>query len=290
MDRTIHLISGLPRAGSTLLAALLGQNPRFQAGMSSPLAVLCERVLPVMGGGEYAAAFDDASRIRVIRALFDAVLPAPAPDHLDGAVVFDTNRAWCAHLRLVAAVLPRARVVACVRDPAWIIDSFERLFRSDPFRVSRLHKLPASATVFERAEQLMATTGAFGGAWAALQDAYWGEHAHRLILLDYDALVTEPQRTLDRLHRALDLPSFRYDPAAVALSPATLAAAQAFDAAVETPGLHVVRPVVSPPHRRCILPPALLQRLANTAFWRDLPGRPATNPGGATVIAPDPRG
>ncbi|MBE7213013.1 MAG: sulfotransferase [Gluconacetobacter diazotrophicus] len=291
MARTIHFISGLPRSGSTLLAALLQQNPRFRAGMSSPLAVLCERVLPVMGQGEYAASFDDGARLRVLRALFDAVLPAPPdPDPGPGAVTFDTNRAWCAHLRILSRLEPRARVVACVRDPVWILDSFERVFRAEPFRVSRLHKLPASATVFERAEQLMATTGAFGAAWAALQDAYWGEHAHRLVLLDYDALVFEPQRSLDRLHRALELPPFRYDPAAVALRPAAAAAAAAFDAAVETPGLHHVRPVVSPPHRRCVLPPALLQRLANTAFWRDAPDRPAANPGGATIIAPDPPG
>lgn len=28
---SIHFVSGLPRSGSTLLAALLHQNPRFQA-------------------------------------------------------------------------------------------------------------------------------------------------------------------------------------------------------------------------------------------------------------------
>ncbi|WP_442939260.1 sulfotransferase [Nostoc sp.] len=31
----IHFISGLPRSGSTLLGALLRQNPRFHASMSS---------------------------------------------------------------------------------------------------------------------------------------------------------------------------------------------------------------------------------------------------------------
>ncbi|MEG3936419.1 MULTISPECIES: sulfotransferase [unclassified Microcoleus] len=32
-----HFISGLPRSGSTLLAALLRQNPRFHGAMTSPL-------------------------------------------------------------------------------------------------------------------------------------------------------------------------------------------------------------------------------------------------------------
>jgi sulfotransferase len=33
-----HFISGRPRSGSTLLSAILSQNPRFNAGVSSPLA------------------------------------------------------------------------------------------------------------------------------------------------------------------------------------------------------------------------------------------------------------
>ncbi|WP_445305906.1 sulfotransferase [Microcoleus sp. T3_A4] len=32
-----YFISGLPRSGSTLLAALLRQNPRFYSAMTSPI-------------------------------------------------------------------------------------------------------------------------------------------------------------------------------------------------------------------------------------------------------------
>ena len=43
--QTFHFISGLPRAGSTLTAAILRQNPRFHAGMSSPVAVLFDHLI-----------------------------------------------------------------------------------------------------------------------------------------------------------------------------------------------------------------------------------------------------
>ncbi|MFB8794955.1 MAG: sulfotransferase [Microcoleus sp.] len=43
-----HFISGLPRSGSTLLAALLRQNPRFHAAMTSPVGGLVERMLSAM--------------------------------------------------------------------------------------------------------------------------------------------------------------------------------------------------------------------------------------------------
>ncbi len=276
MARTVHFISGLPRSGSTLLAALLRQNPLLRAEMSSPVAVLCERVLPVMGQGEYATAFDDGRRRAVLNGLIDSChADAPAD-----AVLFDTNRAWCAHLRVLAELRPQAFVIACVRDPVWILDSFERLFRRNTFLVSRLHGLSHPATVFDRVEQLMAVTGAFGAAWQALQDAYYGEWAHRLILVDYDVLADEPLRVLAQLYDLLGLAPFAHDPDRAGYDGGT-----AFDAALNTPGLHAARPRVERLHRRTVLPPQLVQRLAGSVFWRDTPQGPAQNPGGAFVIA-----
>jgi sulfotransferase len=45
VQNRLHFISGLPRSGSTLLAALLRQNPRFSSGMSSPTYQLFRTML-----------------------------------------------------------------------------------------------------------------------------------------------------------------------------------------------------------------------------------------------------
>lgn len=37
-----HFMSGLPRSGSTLLAAIVSRNPRFHAGMTSPAGGLLD--------------------------------------------------------------------------------------------------------------------------------------------------------------------------------------------------------------------------------------------------------
>ncbi|WP_419730261.1 sulfotransferase family protein [Lichenicola sp.] len=283
MHRTIHFIAGLPRSGSTLLAALLRQNPLLHASMSSPLAVLCERILPVMGSGEYATLFDDERRRGILSGLIDSYHDAgDAALVRQPQVVFDTNRAWCAHMRVLADVRPDAFVIACVRDPVWIIDSFERLFRTNTYLVSKLHGIPNSGTVFDRVEQLMAVTGAFGAAWQALQDAYYGEFAHRLILVDYDELVAEPLRVLAVLYDLLELAPFTHDPEAL-----DDMADAGFDAALNTPGLHRVRRRVQQIHRRTVLPPQIVKRLADTMFWRGTGAGAAQNPGGAFIIAPD---
>ena len=46
-----HFITGLPRSGSTLLSALLRQNPRFHAAMSSPVGGLFQGMLGQLGAG-----------------------------------------------------------------------------------------------------------------------------------------------------------------------------------------------------------------------------------------------
>ena len=127
----LHLISGLPRSGSTLLAALLRQNPRFTADVTSPVAMLCGSLLHGMSGAtEFAHFFTDDRRRAIIRGLFDAYYTEVAPDR----VVFDTNRSWTARTALLAEVYPGARIICCVRDLAWVIDSIERLIRKNPLQ------------------------------------------------------------------------------------------------------------------------------------------------------------
>ena len=48
MQHGIHFISGLPRSGSTLFSAILRQNPRFHAMMTSPVGGLYMAMLNAM--------------------------------------------------------------------------------------------------------------------------------------------------------------------------------------------------------------------------------------------------
>lgn len=136
----VHFISGLPRSGSSMLAGILRQNPAFHAAMSGPVCGMVSTLLRNMGlGNEYSQFISDDQRARIIRSVLDAYY-----DDLCGkAVIFDTNREWCALLSTVAELFPHARVVCCVRSPAWILDSLERRVQTSPF--SRGKMFPAEA-------------------------------------------------------------------------------------------------------------------------------------------------
>ncbi|BFI97278.1 MAG: sulfotransferase [Rhodanobacter sp.] len=259
MFRRIHFISGLPRSGSTLLAALLRQNPRFQAGMSSPLAGLFSALLGEMSArNEFSVFIDDDRRRRVLRGLFEQF-------HADAQaeVVFDTNRAWCARLPAIAGLFPDARVIACVRDVPWIVDSIERLVRKNAFQPSAIFNYTAGGTVFTRANGIAGAEGMLGYAYDALKEAYFGEHAHRLLLVQYETLTREPARALEAVYDFIGEPAYKHDTEHVEYD------ASAFDAKAGTPGLHAIQPRVQANERTTILPPELFARFANDAFWRD---------------------
>src|SRR3954466_12777191 len=124
-------ISGLPRSGSTLLANILAQNPRFHASATSGVLDVIFNVrnhwdqLAQFQAMEDRAACEAAKR-RILRAILDAYYgDDPRP------VVLDKSRSWLAHLELAEAILGcRARVLVPVRDLREILASFERLWRA----------------------------------------------------------------------------------------------------------------------------------------------------------------
>lgn len=266
-----HFISGLPRSGSTLLAALLLQNPRFHAGMTSPVGALFDGMLSQFSAGsEYAPVVDAATRRRLLRGLFDSYyadqLAASAPKQ----VVFDTNRMWCAKLPALLDLFPDARVIACVRNVAWVMDSLERLFRANPYEKTRLFNDEAERnTVFSRVETLAQRNRLVGFSWSAVKEAYYGAQAGSLLVVEYELFAQAPLKVLKLIYEFIGEPWFEHDIEHVSYD------APAFDAALGLDGLHRVRPKVAIEPRRTILPPDLFDQYAKLSFWRDPTGSAA---------------
>lgn len=271
MDRGIHFITGLPRSGSTLLAGILRQNPRFHAGMTSPVGTMYMALETAMSRRNETAVFiGDSQRRDVLKGLFANYYAGVHQEKL----VFDTNRAWCTKLPALVQLFPAARFICCVRDIAWIMDSVERLIRRNAFELSGMFGFEAAGTVYTRVARLASSDGLVGYALDALREAFFGEQAPALILVEYQALTRAPGETMRHLYRMLDEPWFEHDFDNVEYQ------AEDFDSALGAPGLHAVRRKVEWVERRTILPPGLFERYTGDAFWRE----PGGNVRGAAMI------
>lgn len=261
MTARYHFISGLPRSGSTLMGAVLRQNPRFHAGMSSPVASLFEGIIAqCSAGSEISTMVNQPQRARILRGLFESYYADCSAE-----VIFDTNRAWTAQLPALMTLFPEAKVICCVRDVAWVMDSLERQFRSNAFENTKLFNNPAErSTVYTRVEAMANANRLVGFPWHALREACYSEHAGRIILVEYDLVTNRPKDVFKLVYEFLGEPWFEHDFENVAYD------APEFDAQLGLDGLHRVHPKVEPRARQTILPPDLFERYANLAFWRDL--------------------
>jgi sulfotransferase len=268
----VHFISGLPRSGSTLLCALLRQNPRFHAAMTSPLASLCGAMLKRMSGAsEFAVFFNDARRHQMLRGLFDSYYQ----DVPEDGVLFDTNRSWTARASLLKALYPQSRIICCVREIGWIIDSTERMLRKNPLQTSRLFNYTTGNSIYGRVETLMnSETGLIGVAWSSLREAWFSENANRLIVLKYDTLAKQPAQTMRRLYEAIGEPLFQHDFEHVTYDEPD------YDALLGMPGMHKVAEKVEFCERASCIPPDLFAKYVDLSFW----SRPQSNRSGAVII------
>ena len=257
----IHFISGLPRSGSTLLAALLRQNPRFSARMSSPVGGLLNRLLDGMSNDE-GAVFISATQKRAI--LLHVVEAYYQEQINQSQIIFDTNRLWCSKLSLIAELFPNAKVICCVRNVAWVMDSFERLVRRNALDVSGLfNTVQETATVYSRTEALAQSNRVVGFAYNALREAYYGDQAHRLLVVEYDLLAKQPQDVMALMYQFLGEPSFAHNFDTVDYDEPE------FDAKIRSPGLHRIQGTVRYTPRQTILPPDLFEKYAGLSFWQD---------------------
>jgi sulfotransferase len=261
--RKYHFISGLPRSGSTLLSAILRQNPRFEAGMTSPVGSFYTAVqAQFSAGSEFGATVTTPKRRQLLRGLFDSFYA-----DCDKPVVFDTNRLWCARLPALMDLFPDAKVIACVRNVAWIMDSLERRYRANPYELTRLFNDETERnTVFSRVETLAQRNRLVGFPWSALKEAFYGEHAASLLLVEYDLLAQAPQKVLPLIYQFIGEEPFEHDYERLQFD------APEFDAPLGVHGLHKVRPEVRLEPRTTILPPDLFEQYAALSFWKDPKG------------------
>jgi sulfotransferase len=240
----IHFISGLPRSGSTLLANLLAQNPRFHSTATSGIL---EILFLVRNGWdkvlEFRAAVDraenEAEKVRVLRGILQAY-----HGERGRPVVFDKSRSWLAHLELAEKLLGRpAKVLVPVRDVREVLASFERLWRSSSATgqvAQEANNYAEFQTVEGRCDVWMRRDQPVGLALNRIKDALHRGFADRMHFVRFEQLTQNPGPTLRAIYDFLGEPWFEHDFNNVAQVTAE------DDRVFGFPDLHTIRSKVEP--------------------------------------------
>ena len=258
MSKKYHFISGLPRSGSTLLTAILNQNPNFYSNISNPLARFVRSIITESHAGPgYALQCPEEKRIELIQNIIQTY-----HSHISQKVCFNTNRGWTNLLAQLEQASPTSKVICCVRDINWILDSFERLFKANPFTLSRMYSEQEAETVYTRAYASMSPGHTVRFAYDSLKEAMCSQQKQNIMLVDYEQLAKSPEQTIKAIYNFIDEPYFQHDFSNVATS------YDEYDLEAGIIGLHDIRKEVKYIEREFILPPDLIQEFKGLEVWK----------------------
>ena len=253
-----HFISGLPRSGTTLLSTILKQNPRFEASISGPLARFARAVIQESSAqGGYRFECPPEKRKKLINGLFENYHDDPTKE-----VAFNTNRGWPLLLPTLKDLYPDSKMILCVRDIGWILDSFETLQRKNPYTFTTMFSPDENVNVYARCETLLNPSRTLGFAYGAVKQAITGEHKSSIMILDYEQLATQPEQSRRAVYSFIGEDYYAHDYNNVEAS------YDDFDEDVQLPGLHTTRQRVQFIPRETILPPDIWQRVQGMEVWK----------------------
>lgn len=244
MPKTFYFIAGLPRSGSTLLATLLSQNPQIHGEAVSSLSGIIATVNANWMQFDANQEYDNPqAKEGIMRSMLHGYY-----DHITKPIIIDKDRSWIAQISLLEILLQRpVKIITCVRNPAEILASFERLRKQNPLFATRVDTdLKATSTIESRALWYSNQTGPMGLAHATIKDAVTQGYLDRLLFVDYNRFCNTPRAQIRRIYDFLELPEYQHDFERITQT-------QYYnDHAVGLPGLHAVKPTLDRTVMNCV--------------------------------------
>ena len=208
--KTYYFDCGLPRSGSTLLTALLNQNPQIHAGTLSPVFEVMYYTRDRLQG-EQAQAFP---KPKIFKKMVGTLIDTYYEDRSE-PVVIDKCRAWPAHIDLIKEyITPDPKIICTVRHPLDILASFIELINNSR-SVSFIDKALLQQNMFitndTRCHFMMSPGGIVWESMNALATAFRNNQTQHIHFIQYDDLVSEPKRVMQGIHSFLRMKPFEYD-------------------------------------------------------------------------------
>ena len=195
MKKQLHFLSGIPRSGSTVLAAILNQNPATHVSTTSGLV----HALDGLANTWHSAGLlnqNDPDRTKLAQTMRGAI--DAFYEDTDKPIIIDKGRGWPIPIIISAMTQVlghKPKIIATVRSIPDCMASF--------VRVAKPENLDEFMYTGQLSEHLRA-------AYISLQSGYEYD-PDCFCIVEYEELLKDPKAQIDRIHAFLELPDFNYD-------------------------------------------------------------------------------
>jgi sulfotransferase len=256
-----HLITGLHRSGSTLLTAILNQNPKFDAGPSTGLYDLMYSVYDRLNSQNiYVPLINESKRKNILLGLFESYYK-----DVDKEVCFNTNRGWILFPHLISFLDPNIKFICCVREIPLIMNSFERLYQKHPTHIINMLRRNTDHKDFglveNRCRILFDEYLLFGVK--AVQEILISTYRNRFLFVEHESLCNNPRKKIQEVYDFIEEPYFDHDFSNVESSHKEL------DLFANCPTLHTTEKIVRASGNNLYISRKILDQYNIGKYWID---------------------
>lgn len=204
--KTLYFLGGLPRSGSTLLGSILNQHPDIYVSPTSPLGDVVSGIEKTFNEVDIQFTFD---RKEISYNVYSSVL-ANFYNHIPKTVILDKHRFWGKNLDTVQTFLSnKPKIIATYRSIPEVLTSYISLIKrsnhENNFIDEHLRKDNLQITNNNRAECIWRYYVA-----PSYESMIYGmtKYPDWVHLVEYNSLVKNPQKELDKIYNFLDVASY----------------------------------------------------------------------------------
>lgn len=212
MIKKIFFQSSLPRAGSTLLQNIIGQNPEFYVTPTSGvLELLYGARVNYSNSPEFKAQDSELMKKGFLEfckfglyGFYDGIT--------DKRYVLDKSRGWGIHYNFLNSFYPNPKIICMIRDPREIFSSMEKNFRKSQHLDSGIinHSKMQATTTFKRVE-MWSNTPPIGLAFERIGQMVREGIDKNILFVKFEDLTSKPDDALRKIYNYLDLLYFEHD-------------------------------------------------------------------------------
>jgi sulfotransferase len=259
--KTLHFIAGLPRSGSTLITNILKQNPNIHGESVSSLASIFGSVNASWNNYESNQEYNNvAAKKGVLSSILNGY-----HKHIDKPIIFDKDRGWIPLIPMIESVTgQQVKILVCVRNPAEILTSFEKLRKDNPLFFTRADQsLREGSSIAGRAYYYAGPDGAMGMAHRHIKDSIVMGYLDRFLFVDYNRFCNTPKAQTKRIYDFFEIPHFEHNFTNIVQEE------KYNDLAVGLPNLHKIKPDLNRTTVNCVeyLGLELYEQYNREIFW-----------------------
>lgn len=207
-------MAGFPRAGSTLLANILAQNPKLYPSPTSGLIASFINLRDNWKQNDIYKSSGEDYIIPKIKGSLKYMLIGHYERQIEkGQMPIDKNRGWTGLLDTLDEVFGcKVQIIYPIRHIGDCVISMEKVNRKSSIisHGDNGNWLNEKTTV-GRAENFLKDDGIFGQPIVSLREAIYRKEHTRFIFVPYNDMLTYPHETFNRIYDQLGMEKFTHD-------------------------------------------------------------------------------